>query len=340
MKIGFVWDTTIALKSFYVKNKTAYSYEDNKPYFFHHGVDPNCFLAGYNYAWLGDGGSFINLNEWEDKKLPDEDFDLILYSNERIGLDDDRYHLYHPQRLRDQYPNAKIVGNVKENYDSDRNHEVRKRNKIKFYKECDAITAAGVGKDIQSFEWYTKIEKETGMKFNWISVPINIDYFYEHFYSNEKNKCIYAYLPNPLHRRGTTYKFAESMGKKYNIPVKYKPLQSGQKFDYLSQKEFINLWKDCLFHFNLDPMYEQPGIQGMQVAAVGSLNIGGHNDTHRVLFPNTATTNEEVLEERFAKYLEDTNTIVEDLSYAWEKLNEYHSFSAVEKSLQELVERI
>tara|TARA_R100000697_G_C5399114_1_gene184772 strand:+ start:47 stop:649 length:603 start_codon:yes stop_codon:yes gene_type:complete len=196
----------------------------------------------------------------------------------------------------------------------------------------------GVGEKLQSLEWYANIEKDTGKKFHWISVPLNIDYFYDHFYSNEKNRAIYAYLPNPIHRRGKTYDFANYIGNKYNLPIKYKPLQPGQKFEYLSQKEFINLWRDCLFHFNLDPMFEQPGIQGMQVAAVGSLNIGGHNDTHCVLFPKTATIDEEVLEERIAKYLEDSNTIVEDLEYAWEKLNEHYSFDAVEKRLKELIE--
>ena len=341
MKVAYIWDTAINVKSFYVKNNTAYTYEKDEPYIFHHSVDSNCFLSGYNYAWIGEGGSFLNLREWENKPLPEDEFDIILYSNEKIGLDDENYDLYKADRLRKQYPNAVLIGNIKESYFHESANPKRIPNRIKFYTECDGISVNGVGTEVKKYQFYRDIEDATGMKFNWVSggCLVNIDYWYDNIYSNKKSKSIYAYLPQPFERRGRTYAFADYISKKYNVPVKFKPLANGQKFDYLSQMEFINLWKDCLFHFNLDPFYEQPGNQGTQVAAAGCLNLGGHNDSHFILFPETATNNEEILEEKFSNYLTNMNKVYEDLSYAWEKLNEHYGLPVVEKQLQKLIEK-
>ena len=56
---------------------------------------------------------FLNLSEFEDK-LPDIDLDMILYANERTGLDDENWDKYSVSRLKKKYPNAtkKIVSVV------------------------------------------------------------------------------------------------------------------------------------------------------------------------------------------------------------------------------------
>ena len=72
--------------------------------------------------------------------------------------------------------------------------------------------------------------------------------------------------------------FASSMGfKKYNIVIL-------DEFDYMSQKEFITNWSSCAFHFNLDPIDYFPGNQCGLVAATGTINVGGVNDYHHILF--------------------------------------------------------
>ena len=38
MKIGLFWDGAINIKSYYVKNGTAYDLETNQPYMYHHTV--------------------------------------------------------------------------------------------------------------------------------------------------------------------------------------------------------------------------------------------------------------------------------------------------------------
>ena len=152
------------------------------------------------------------------------------------------------------------------------------------------------------------------------------------------SKSIYSYLPNPVHRRVDTYDFANYIGKKYNIPVKFKSLQSNQKFDYLPLKQFVELWSSSSFHFNLDPSLAHPGQQCIQVANAGTVNIGGLNESHQILFPETATCDKKILEEKFVEYLNDLDKRFEVMEYAWNKLNEVYGYNVVEKQLLEIME--
>jgi hypothetical protein len=341
MKLAYILDVA-GVKSFYVKNGEAYTFKDDKPYTFHHSVSPSLFMAGWNYPFLWPGGCYINLNEFINNglDLPDVKFDMILYANERCGLDPDTYDDYTVARVQESYPDATIFGWFKEieiPYREGRQKE-RLENRIKFFKDCGEnilLGAVGSMKDLPEID---EIEKTIGTKIkHFISCPIPIDGLYDTFYSDEKEKSIYAYLPNPPHRRGKTYEFCNYLSKKYNIPVRYKPLQSGQRFDYLSQKDFIDLWSSSLFHVNMDPIKTHPGQQCIQVAAVGSVNLGGLNESHHILFPDTATNDENILEEKFKQYLDDENELFRAIQYAWEKLNEKYSFNVVKQQLSEVM---
>ena len=103
-------------------------------------------------------------------------------------------------------------------------------------------------------------------------------------------------------------------------------------------KEFVELWSPSLFHFNLDPMDCQPGQQGLQVAAVGSINIGGLNESHQVLFPETATCDEKILEEKIVEYLENEEKQFETIQYAWTKLNELFHPKLLKKQIEGIYE--
>jgi hypothetical protein len=327
-------------KSFYVKDKVAYDFQNNEPCEHIHAVSPSCFIGHYNLTFLWEGGHFLNLQEFIEGGInfPDVDFDLILYANERVGLDDELYDLYRVDRLRDKYPNAKIYGWTKEMVLSVHNREVRSRNRIKFLKECDDIVIGAIT-TMRDIDPLKDLEKSLNVKFkNYISCPINIEYYYDKFYSSEKEESIFAYYPNPMHRRGETYEFAEYIGNKYNIPVKKKLLKYGREFYYLTLKEFVELWSPCSFHFNLDPEQIQPGQHCIQVANVGSINIGGVNESHHILFPETATCDKKILEEKFVEYLKDLDKRFEVIEYAWNKLNEIYSYKVVEKQLLEIME--
>ena len=160
-----------------------------------------------------------------------------------------------------------------------------------------------------------------------------------YFYSDVKENAIFAYLPNPMHRRGRTVEFAEYIGKKYNIPVIKKPFTDGSNdAKYMAWDDFTNLWSPCLWHFNLDPSDLQQGQHIVAVANVGSINIGGNNESHHVLFPETATCDEKILEERFVEYLNDENKRFEIIDYAWKKLNEFYSMDLVKNQLLQMLE--
>ena len=129
--------------------------------------------------------------------------------------------------------------------------------------------------------------------------------------------------------------FSKYISNKYNIPLRYKNLYSDGNF-HIPIQEFINKWSSCLFHFNLDPIDYFPGNQVVQVASTGTINIGGVNDYHHILYPETATCDLKILEEKIVQYLEDENKRNEVIKYSWNKLNEIFSFKAVRKQIENI----
>ena len=71
---------------------------------------------------------------------------------------------------------------------------------------------------------------------------------------------------------------------------------------------------------------------------IGSLNIGGCNESHEILYPETATCDTKILEEKFDEYIKSPTKVIKDVQYAWEKLNETYSFKTVRKQLEDLYE--
>ena len=351
MKFAMMIDM-YGVPSYYVEKGIAYGLYDNKPLTINHGVSPECFMSIQNYTFLWshtEKGYFINM--WEHyengKDLPDIDLDFILLGYNKIGLDvlesDEDKKLtdfYDVDRIKKKYKNAKVAGFITElwtPFSAAYDYEyIRFVNRIKFLDKCDFALAAAVD-SMKKLEVHRKIDdKLVNNKLKYIHCVQNLDYLYDNFYSNTKQNSIYAYISNPLNRRGTTYQFADYLGQKYNIPVIKKPLQEGQKFDHLNQREFLDLWTPHLFHFNLDPARTQPGNQGILVSSVGSINIGGVNESHDVLFPDTATNDWYYLEQKFVQLYRDSKARQEILEYSWEKLHETYSFGVVRKQIEEL----
>ena len=104
----------------------------------------------------------------------------------------------------------------------------------------------------------------------------------------------------------------------------------------MSQEEFITNWSSCAFHFNLDPIDYFPGNQCPVVAATGTINIGGVNDYHHILFPETATCDLTILENKVNEYINDKQKYMETINYAWLKVNEVFSFEAVKKQIESI----
>jgi hypothetical protein len=94
MKLAYIYDCSTQ-NSYYVKDGISYDFIENRPYIHQHSISSALHVTGWNFPFLWDDGCFLNLEEWVDRvDLPDDDFDMILYSNERLGLDDDNYPKY------------------------------------------------------------------------------------------------------------------------------------------------------------------------------------------------------------------------------------------------------
>jgi len=333
VKIGLFWDSAINIKSYYVKDGTAYDFESNQPYTYHHTISPQCFPSTHNFTFLWGNGVFLNLLEYVEKgkEFPELDLDVIFYANERMGLDDHNWDSYSVERLKKRYPKAKIVGYLKEVYAST-NGVNRETNRIQFLKDCDFIHAEATNY-MKTLPEFMNIEKLVGKKLQFTNQPLNIDYLYDNFYSNDKIKGIFAYIPNQEHRQGKTYEFAKYIGEKYNLPVFYKTQINAVE---LSQIDFMKLWSQYLFHFNLDPVSKHPGGQCCQVANLGCINIGGLNESHETLFPETAGIDLEKLEKSFVEILNSPEKQFETIQYAFNKLNEIYSFNTVKNQIEKL----
>ena len=341
MKIGLMFGGAASnnIKSFYVKDGTMYDFENNEPHIFQAACSPQFATQIWSYCFFYEGGCFLNLTEWEDE-LPDFDFDVIVYANERHGLDPDCWDKYSVDRLKNKYPKAKIIGYIKETTVPERSHSGTNRyiGWIRFLNECDSIMAPAVS-SIKELPIYKKIQSGLNKKINFCSPsPDNIDYIYDKFYSNVKENAIFVYLPTSMHRRGITSQFATHISNKYNIPIVQKPFNpSPEVKQHMSWKDFTNLWSPCLWHFNLDPSTEQPGIQSTLVANVGSINIGGMNESHQILFPETATCDPTILENKFVEYLNNPEKRFEVIKYAWTKLNKFYGSNVVKKQLLQVL---
>ena len=130
------------------------------------------------------------------------------------------------------------------------------------------------------------------------------------------------------------------MNQKHNIPIIRREYKKDGVYWWQTQEEFIGSWSSCQFHVNLDPIEYFPGNQCTQVASTGTIQIGGINDNHRLLYPDTATTDWNVLEERILEYMNNETSRFEVINYAWTKLNEVFGFDAVRNNINEFIGEI
>jgi hypothetical protein len=340
MKIAWIWDNGIESPSYYMKDKTAYNWHTDEPYQKSHWISSDLAIATNNITFLYDNGYFIN---WMDlinnnKQLPDLDLDLIFFTCERNGLDNEWCHLINVDNLRKKYPTAKIIGMIKElgkNFTGHiKPHRISKR--FEFLNSCDGVVAMFANKAVQTD--LLELEKNINFEIKTMTPIQNVNLFYDKFYSNEKENSIFVYQPNRLQSSGRTYEFAKYISNKYNLKLVTKP--SNSNFYHLSAKDFINLWSPCLYHFNLDPLHTQQGHQCIQVANAGCINIGGNNESHKILFPETATCDETILEQKFHEYFTNEDKRAEVLLNAWNNLNKHYSFNNSRENINTLIKEI
>jgi|TARA_R110001583_G_scaffold72898_3_gene203525 hypothetical protein len=333
MKVAWFQDNAIGVDSFYVKNKKSYRMDNDKPYTYHRSINEECMLDGFNYLYFGDDSYFVNIFQHQD--LPDLDIDILLYSCQRNGLDTTEKDKFNVDIIREKYK-VPVIGMIKElgsNFPSAHRHE-RIFDRIKFLNKCDYVHIFDNG-CLRNTKEFDDVASKINKPVYFSNNCINIDYLFNNFYSESKDLSIFVYLPISPHRRARTYNFAKYISEKYNVELVLKPTSDNDNRK-LSGKDFTKLWSSCAFHFNLDPLETQPGWQAIQTACVGTINVGGVNESHKNLYPTLATCNEEILEDEFKKLLNNEEYRFNTIKYAWEKANSLYSFNVCKKQLKNL----
>ena len=109
MNFALIIDTVGNCDSYYVKDSQAYNFFTSQPYTYECSIGSECFMNTWNYPFLYDGGYFINWSKHQNN-LPNLELDLIFVTIERfLG----KYDWCNVNKLRKQYPNAKIIGFIK-----------------------------------------------------------------------------------------------------------------------------------------------------------------------------------------------------------------------------------
>ena len=325
------------VSSYYTKKGKTYKLDTNEEYTPENplaALNSECLISTYNYPHLFDVGYFINWKDFKNKDLPDLDLDLIFVVRERSLARTDGFWdgWCEVKNLRAKYSKAKIVGFIKEIWVGppyDYNHP-KHLARINFLNECDAVVHSR-----PELKEYQNIKDNVNIPFNFIGQPHNIDYFYDNF-GKDKDLAIWVYTPNRFHSKGKTLEFAQYISKKYNIPLKYKPIDTGNSNFYIPLEDFIKQWSSCIFHFNLDPVDYLPGKQAVHCASTGTINIGGLNDNHKLLFPKTATNDCDILEKEIIECINDPEYRNQIIQYVWNKVNEIFSFEEVKKQINDI----
>lgn len=297
MKFALACDSS-SVRSYYVRDGKVFTLDD-RPYTRVHHIRNECMMGFWNYPALFDG-YFINLHE---QPYPTEDFDIIFAAIEG--------NIDYLNVLRELYPKAKIVGTIKEMI---KNKEVRNR----LIKETDSFVIPYI-----TSEFFTENGYDTPNVVYRIPQPVNIEYLQEHFNVN-KQEHIFDYSNTWVGgRKGPNQQFIERVG--------YRSKQGSHS----NWHNFIEMWKGSKYMLNLDPT-SNFGQQATQCAALGTVMLGGHNDAHKILYPELATCDMDKLVELFTKLESDPIYYKEVVTYAAEKLDEVYSFDAVRKQIESL----
>ena len=224
--------------------------------------------------------------------------------------------------MRKKYPNAIIISAIKELW----NWNSEWMNRMDVFNSSDKVLVP-----ISDINQFPQLVQNCSKEIHFLPQPIDIDYLYKNFYLEERDESIFVYDPSHnIVRQGKTAEFAKHIGDKYNIPLFTINTQKNKN----QWHDFLKVWTKSTFHFNLDPIPFYPGQQSIQCASMGVVHLGGINDSHNLLWPETSTNDFDVLEKKFVEYLNNYDSRINVIQKAFNKVEEIYSFKSVSKQLE------
>ena len=237
--------------------------------------------------------------------------------------------------IRKAYPNAVIVSFIKEDYWT--NYTPQQR--IEFFKSCDYITFPWkIDKDPKGILGISTLSNLCNKKVHYMPQPHNIEYLHNKYYKQEKNHQILSYKAPETSPGENTGGFVDYISNKYNIEyikhvVKYKGPEHNQ------WEEFLKGITSSAYCFNLDTV-RTGGSMAVQCAALGILNIGGIQDSHEILYPESSTNDWDSLENHFKLCYNNINVHYELIQNAYEKAIKNYSYESLNKKYKKMLKNV
>ena len=297
MKVALACDSS-SVKSYICKQGYVYTF-DGQPYNRVHHIKNECLMGFWNYPLLFDG-YFINLT---DASYPIESFDIIFAAIER--------DINYLDVLRTMYPNATIVGTIKEAHT---NTEIRNE----LIRRTDSFVIPYL-----TFDFFKEYGYDYPTTLHKIPQPVNIEYLRQHFYTN---KCAGIFNYANTWVSGRSGRNSEFLSK-----ISYTTKYSQQE----SWHDFIKDWHVSKYMINTDPS-NNFGQQATQCAAIGTVMIGGCNDSHKILYPELAHCDIDKLIDQFIKMETDSVYYQSIVDYAMDTVYNIYSFDTIRLQIQNI----
>ena len=280
-----------------------------------------------NFPYVFDEGYLLKLDDFPSiKHLPNLDLDIIILSLEKVD--------YSIKDIRKKYPNAKIIGALKEfnpvgGWGNKPGHLERV---VRMFKEVDVPTMPYSKK-----ERFFEFEKIIGRELVHLRDPIDVDYLYNNYYGEKENVAL-CYVA-PTHRdRGQreTFAFCNFIEKEFGVKILYHPFT--QPYDHSKRMpfpEFINYINRSSFCVNFDKWYGV-GQCGLHCASLGTIHIGGTSDSNLELFPETSVNDPKKLKSIFEDLYFNMDNRVNYIQKVFQQINSKYSLSVIKQRIKEL----
>lgn len=310
-------------KSYYVKDGKSYRFETDEPYSHHHSIGNECHLGLWGWPFLFNG-YFLNWTEFDE--LPALDLDIIVVAIEKNPN-------YNVDILRKRYPNATIVSFVKESHWI----HLTVQQRLEFFKSCDYNTFPWeINYDIEGgINGIKTLSDLLGREVHYLPYPHNVQYLHNKYYKQDRDKKILAYKAGD--NRGQSIDFVDHIAKKYGLEV-FQHIVKYKGEEHRQWEEFLDGITSAMYCFNLsDRVYG--GTMAVQCAALGILNIGGREDSHKTLWERTYTNDLLVLEHEFVDTFLDESCYVDTIQKAYSNSISTYSHNAVKNRILDIINK-